>query len=74
MTPAHRSASTANSEAYITLPVGCVNGRLSMAVRRSECVVGFNPYRKQRHRPSDYVLVLGALLVTALLVVWAVRG
>jgi hypothetical protein len=33
--------------------------------------VGFNPYRKQKKRKSDVVLVVSALLLTAVLVVWA---
>jgi hypothetical protein len=34
--------------------------------------VGFNPFHKQVHRRSDVVIVAVALLVIALLVVWAV--
>jgi hypothetical protein len=34
--------------------------------------VGFNPYRKQKNRKSDVVLVAGALLLTVILVLWAV--
>jgi len=34
--------------------------------------VGFNPFRSQVHRRSDAALVGIALLVIALLVVWAV--
>jgi len=33
--------------------------------------VGLNPFRVQRRRPSDFVLVAVALAVTAALVVWA---
>jgi hypothetical protein len=36
--------------------------------------MGFNPYRKQRRRPGDYVLVAVALLATLALVVWAFLG
>jgi hypothetical protein len=36
--------------------------------------VGYNPYRRFRARPADYVLVAVALLVAALLVIWAVVG
>jgi hypothetical protein len=36
--------------------------------------VGFNPYRKFRARPTDYVLVAAALGVAAALVVWAFAG
>jgi len=35
--------------------------------------MGLNPFRVQRRRPSDYVLVAAALAVTLALVVWAVR-
>jgi hypothetical protein len=34
--------------------------------------VGFNPYRPQRRRASDYVFVAAALVVTAALLAWAV--
>ena len=34
--------------------------------------VGFNPYRPQRCRTSDYVFVAAALVVTAALLVWAI--
>jgi hypothetical protein len=34
--------------------------------------VGFNPFRKQVHRRSDAAIVAVALVVIALLVVWAV--
>jgi hypothetical protein len=33
--------------------------------------VGFNPNRKHRRRPSDYVFVAAALVVAALLLAWA---
>jgi hypothetical protein len=33
--------------------------------------VGFNPYRKVKKRKSDVVLVVSALLLTAVLIVWA---
>jgi hypothetical protein len=36
--------------------------------------VGFNPYRKIKRRPLDYVLVVVTLLIVAALVVWAFRG
>ena len=36
--------------------------------------VGFNPYRKFKASPLDYVLVVAALLTTAGLVVWAALG
>jgi hypothetical protein len=36
--------------------------------------VGLNPYRKQRRRKSDYVLVGVALVATVALVVWAFLG
>lgn len=32
--------------------------------------MGFNPFRQQRRRPADYVLVAAALLVTLALVAW----
>jgi len=33
--------------------------------------VGFNPNRKYRARPADYVLVAAALVLAAALVFWA---
>lgn len=33
--------------------------------------VGLNPFRQQKRRASDYVMVGGALLVTLLLLLWA---
>jgi hypothetical protein len=33
--------------------------------------VGFNPYRPQRRRQSDYVFVAAALVVTLALLAWA---
>jgi hypothetical protein len=36
--------------------------------------VGFNPYRKVRRRPSDYVLVAAAVIVAVALVLWALFG
>jgi hypothetical protein len=36
--------------------------------------VGYNPYRKFRAKPADYVLVAAALLIAILLVAWALLG
>jgi hypothetical protein len=33
--------------------------------------MGFNPHRKQRRRPSDYLFVVAAIAVALLLVAWA---
>ena len=33
--------------------------------------MGLNPYRARRRRPTDAILVAAALVVTLLLVVWA---
>jgi len=33
--------------------------------------VGFNPFRQQRRRPTDYVMVAAAFAVVAVLIVWA---
>lgn len=35
--------------------------------------MGFNPYRPQRRRPSDYAFVIAALVVTVALLAWAAR-
>jgi hypothetical protein len=36
--------------------------------------MGYNPYRRFRARPVDYVLVVAAVLVALLLVLWALLG
>jgi hypothetical protein len=33
--------------------------------------VGFNPYRAQRRRTSDYVMVAAALVAVAVILLWA---
>jgi hypothetical protein len=33
--------------------------------------VGFNPHRRQKRRPSDYVFVAAAIVVALVLVAWA---
>jgi len=38
------------------------------------CVVGFNPYRKFRAKPADYVFVVAGVLVAVALVAWAFFG
>jgi hypothetical protein len=36
--------------------------------------MGFNPYRKYRARPVDYVLLVAVFGIAAALVVWAIVG
>jgi len=36
--------------------------------------VGFNPYHKVRRRPSDLIFVAAAVVVAAVLVLWALLG
>jgi hypothetical protein len=36
--------------------------------------VGFNPYRQQKRRASDYLVVVAAFAVVAVLVLWALTG
>jgi hypothetical protein len=36
--------------------------------------MGLNPFRQQRRSPADYVMVVGAVVVTLLLLVWAFLG
>jgi hypothetical protein len=36
--------------------------------------VGYNPYRKFKAKPADYVLVAAALLVSLALLIWAIAG
>jgi hypothetical protein len=33
--------------------------------------MGFNPFRQQRRRPSDYVMVAAAFAIIAALLIWA---
>ncbi|MDQ6909965.1 MAG: hypothetical protein M3Z84_04135 [Actinomycetota bacterium] len=33
--------------------------------------VGFNPFRQQRRRPSDYLMVAAAFVIVALMLAWA---
>lgn len=37
-------------------------------------VVGFNPYRRFKARPSDYVLVAVCILAAIALLAWAFAG
>jgi hypothetical protein len=36
--------------------------------------MGYNPYRRFRARPADYVLVVAAVVVALALVLWALLG
>lgn len=36
--------------------------------------VGYNPYRKFKARPSDYVMVVAAVTIAVALVVWGMFG
>jgi hypothetical protein len=36
--------------------------------------MGFNPHRMHRRSPADYVMVIGAFVVVAALVAWALVG
>jgi hypothetical protein len=36
--------------------------------------VGFNPFRPQHRSIADYVMVVGAVVVCAALVLWALLG
>jgi hypothetical protein len=36
--------------------------------------VGFNPYRRFRAQAADYLMVAGALVLIAVLVLWALLG
>jgi hypothetical protein len=36
--------------------------------------MGFNPFRQQRRSVADYVMVAAAVVVTLLLVLWALFG
>lgn len=34
--------------------------------------MGFNPFRQQRRRPSDYAFVVAGVVVVLLLLAWAI--
>lgn len=53
------------------LPPG---GRAFMAATSDTCPMGFNPHRVRQRTPSDYVMVIGAFVVVALLIAWALVG
>jgi energy-coupling factor transporter transmembrane protein EcfT len=36
--------------------------------------VGYNPYRRFKAKPADYVLVAVCIVVAAVLLVWALTG
>jgi hypothetical protein len=36
--------------------------------------VGYNPYRRFRAKPADYVLVVAAVGIALALVIWALLG
>jgi hypothetical protein len=45
-----------------------------MAATSDTCPMGFNPHRVRQRTPSDYVMVIGAFVVVALLIAWALVG
>ena len=52
-------------------------GRSSEQLETTEALgqnpgVGFNPFRQQRRRSTDYVMVAAAFAVVAVLLIWAV--
>jgi hypothetical protein len=50
-----------------------INGNVTADVGDTGAV-GFNPYRKIRRRPSDYLLVAAAFAAMIALVLWAAFG
>jgi hypothetical protein len=59
----------------VTIPSARSTSNVSRLTGRTILmVVGYNPYRRFRARPVDYVLVAVAVLVAAALVVWAFLG
>lgn len=51
------------------------SSRVSMVIAATILIaVGFNPYRKFRASPADYVLVLSATVIVLALLFWAVLG
>ncbi|MCU0270188.1 MAG: hypothetical protein MUF83_16285 [Acidimicrobiales bacterium] len=55
------------------------DGRPAAEVRRTRrggilSAMGMNPFRPQKRSPADYVMVVAALVICALLVGWALFG
>ena len=48
------------------------DGRRPADPRRRLSGVGYNPFRQQRRRQSDYVLVAAAFVVVTLVLLWAI--
>lgn len=61
MTTAPVTAATRDREVRVR-PIGHAGG------------MGFNPYRPQKRRASDYLLVAAAVVVCIALVAWALFG
>ncbi len=51
-----------------------VDDRVDGGALCDTAVVGFNPYRKFKAKPSDYVFVVAGVLVAVALVGWAFFG
>ena len=45
-----------------------------MAVRYRMGTMGYNPYRRFRARPLDYVLLAVVFLIGIVVLAWALRG
>jgi hypothetical protein len=58
----------------VTTPASSRSTRIVSIVPTILVDVGFNPYRKLHRRPSDYLMVAGALLAIAAILAWAILG
>ena len=63
-------APPAPSGDVVTIRRGC-DSEAAPASATYSTPMGFNPYRQQKRRPSDYVMVAAAVLVVAALLAWA---
>jgi hypothetical protein len=59
----------------VTIPSARSTSSVSKLIGRTILTgIGFNPYRKFKARPTDYVLVAAAVTVALALVLWGVFG
>ena len=56
----------------VTVTTASVRSTSSVSTKRDDNQpVGFNPFRQQRRRSSDYVFVAAAFVLVAVLLAWA---
>lgn len=58
----------------VTTPTSLRSTTVVSIVQTILVFVGFNPHRKMHKRPSDYLMVAGALAATLAIIAWALLG